>query len=286
MYFAIAYAFMQVGRSLFMLWALKDRSPANYRNFQRISVWFTLFSLFWLAGGLAEGDLRLGLWAVAVIIENIAPSVGFWTPRLGRSTTADWVVEGSHMAERCGLFIIIALGESILVTGAIFAAPEWTWMSKLAFFVAFLGSVAMWWIYFDSGAERGSDRIAHSADPGRLARLAYTYLRLPIVAGIIVTAVGDEFSLTHPADRADAGTAAAILGGPALYLAGTTLFRRAIAGRWPLSHVAGIVLLGLLLVIAPQTSLLTLAALATVVLIVVAVSETLGTRFLAAGARQ
>ena len=56
----------------------------------------------------------------------------------------------------------------------------------------------MWWIYFNIGAERASRRIARSSDPGRLARLAYTYLHLLLVAGIIVAAVGDELVLAHP----------------------------------------------------------------------------------------
>ena len=140
LYFAIAYAFIQVGRAVFTLWALRGHSPANYRNFQRITVWFILFSAIWVVGGLVEGEMRLILWTIAVIIETAAPSHGFYVPGLARSTTADWDVEGSHMAERCGLFIIIALGESILVTGATFAGLEWDAANVSAFAVAFLGS--------------------------------------------------------------------------------------------------------------------------------------------------
>ena len=63
---------------------------------------------------------------------------------------------------------------------------------------AFVGTLAMWWIYFNKGAEAGSEQISKSSEPGRLARLAYTYLHMPIVAGIIVTAVADELVLKHP----------------------------------------------------------------------------------------
>jgi low temperature requirement protein LtrA len=66
----------------------------------------------------------------------------------------------SHLAERGGLFIIIALGESIQVTGATFARLDWTPVSAAAFVVAFIGSIAMWWMYFNIGAERGSRHIA------------------------------------------------------------------------------------------------------------------------------
>ena len=108
---------MQVGRSLFMLWALRSHSETNFRNFQRITAWLSFSGAFWIAGAVADGDARLAIWALAMSTELISPSVGFWVPGLGRSMTAEWDVEGGHMAERCGLFIIIALGESILVIG-------------------------------------------------------------------------------------------------------------------------------------------------------------------------
>jgi low temperature requirement protein LtrA len=86
------------------------------------------------------------------------------------------------MAERCALFIIIALGESVLVTGATFADLKWTPQTIGGFLIAFTGSLAMWWIYFHKGADAGAHNIVHVKDPGRVARLAYTYLHLPIVA--------------------------------------------------------------------------------------------------------
>ena len=95
------------------------------------------------------------LWAVALAIEYVSPAVRFWIPRYGASSVADWVVEGGHMAERCALFIIIALGESIVVTGATFADLNWTAETVGAFLSALVGSIAMWWIYFHKGAEAG-----------------------------------------------------------------------------------------------------------------------------------
>ena len=120
--FAAAYASMQVGRSLFALWAFERTGRrADVKNFQRIIIWLSVSALFWIFGGLAAPAPRLGLWAVALAIEYTGPAVGFFVPGLGRSETADWAIEGGHLAERCGLFVIIALGESILVTGATFA---------------------------------------------------------------------------------------------------------------------------------------------------------------------
>ena len=150
------------------------------------------------------------------------------------------------MAERCGLFVIIALGESILVMGATFSGLDWTWTVLAAFLASFVGSVTMWWLYFNATAAFGSRAISTSSDPGRLARSAYTYYHLPIVAGIIVTAVADELVLAHPGGHAEGATVAAILGGPALYLAGVALFKWSITGRVSLPHCLGIMLLAIL----------------------------------------
>jgi low temperature requirement protein LtrA len=178
------------------------------------------------------------------------------------------------MAERCGLFIIIALGESILVTGATFAELEWTWVTVAAFLAALVGSIAMWWIYFNLGAECGSHLISRSADPGRVARIAYTYFHLPIVGGIILAAVGDEFLLAHPEGHVDAKIAIAVAGGAALYLFGNLLFKRAALGYWPLSHVAGLALLIVITSLLSIETPLTMGATVAGALIVVAAWET------------
>jgi low temperature requirement protein LtrA len=272
--FAGAYVTMQVGRSLFMLWALRRHHAGNLRNFQRITAWLVVSGVFWLAGAFVPGEeARMALWAVALLIEYLGPSTGFATPGLGRSATTDWDVEGGHMAERCGLFVIIALGESILVTGATFADLQLTPANVAAFVVAFIGSVAMWWIYFNIGAERGTHHIAHAADPGRLARIAYTYLHLFPVAGIILGAVGDEMVLAHPVGHAEPAVTVAVLGGPALYLLGLLLFKRVIFGRLPLSHLIGLALLAAGVPLSPHLAPLALALFAAVTLVIVAAWE-------------
>jgi low temperature requirement protein LtrA len=282
--FAGAYVAMQLGRSLFMLWALAGRSAGNFLNFQRVTLWFGLSAPFWLAGAWVDPEQRLMLWTLALIVDYAAPAFGFWTPGLGRSTTADWDVEGGHLAERCGLFVIIALGESIVVTGARFADLAWTGTTVAAFLVAFFGTVAMWWIYFNIGAERASARIMASSDPGRLARLAYTYLHIVLIAGIIVSAVADELVLSHPLGHTEPSAIAVILGGPALYLLGNILFKRTSASRLALSHLVGLALLAGLSPLATSLPPLLLGAAATLVLVIVAAWETWSFRGRAAAA--
>jgi low temperature requirement protein LtrA len=272
--FAGAYVFSQLVRSAFMLHATRAHDQVNHRNFQRIICWQLVAGSFWLAGGFAAGTLRVGLWLVALAIECVAPYAGFFVPGLGRSGTTDWRVDGAHMAERCALFVIIALGESILVTGATAADLPATFANLSAFVVAFLGTVAMWWIYFNIGAERGSRQIASAADTGRVARNVYTFFHIPIVAGIVVCAVADEVTIAHPDGHMTLGDALVLAGGPALYLLGNVFFKRASARYYPLSHLAGLGMLVLLATVAMYMTPLMLGTVTTVVLIVVAVWET------------
>jgi low temperature requirement protein LtrA len=278
LWFAAAYAAMQVGKTVF-LWSSTLRSQTLARmNAIRITAWLSVSAMFWIAGGFVEGHSRLLLWAVALGIEYISPAVRFWIPKYGASEVADWVVEGGHMAERCAGFIIIALGESIVVTGASFADLPWTAATVGAFMSAFVGALAMWWIYFHKGAGAGSEQISKASEPGRLARLAYTYLHMPIVAGIIVSAVADELVLKHPADHSDLKTMLSAIGGPLLFLLGTVLFKHTIRGFLQLSHGAGIVALGILAWFAGGLSPLLLSILTTTIMIVVAVWESISLR--------
>ena len=158
------------------------------------------------------------LWIAALAIEYAGPAAGFWTPWNGASSTTDWQVDGGHMAERSALFVIIALGESVLVTGATFAAHEWSGPLVLAFLASFVGTVAMWWLYFSIGADTARHNIEHSDDPGRIARVAFTYLPVLLIAGIVVAAVADELVLAHPlGHHAEPAMILTVVGGPALY---------------------------------------------------------------------
>jgi low temperature requirement protein LtrA len=271
--FALAFSAMQVGRSVFFIYAVPKSETGHRRTFIRISTWLGASAIFWIAGGIAPGEIRIGLWAIALLIEYTGPAMRFRIPVLGASSTQDWIVEGGHMAERCAGFIIIALGESIVVTGATFAEAAWTATTMAAFLVALISSIAMWWIYFHIGAEAGSEHASKAEDTGRFARLAYTYLHLPIVAGIVVSAVGDELLLAHPDGHSGIREIIGMIGGPLVYLAGVILFKQSIRGHLQPSHLAGI---GLFVILTPFAHLLTplaLSAAATAIMLVVATWE-------------
>ncbi len=236
----------------------------------------TLVSL--VAGALASEDARLALWAVAVLIEYTAVTVGYPVPGHGHTRTLEYTISGEHMAERCQLFIIIALGESILVTGGQFGELPGSVATVAAFVVAFVGTAAFWWIYFDRGAELARGVIARSRDPGRLGLVAYTYCHIPMVAGVIVVAAADELTLAHPTDGVDTATAATILLGPALFLTGAALFKRAMWGSWSRTRAAALVALAALIPLASATSALVLATAATAVVVAVAWADTVRAR--------
>jgi low temperature requirement protein LtrA len=275
--FAVAFVAIQLGRSLFTLWAVRG-DVALRRTFQHICAWFTASGVLWIAGGLAEGPLRLVLWSAAVAVEYASPALGFWVPGLGRVRATEWDIEGGHLAERCALFTIIALGESILVMGATTAALPWTPVVIAAFLAAFAGSLAMWWIYFSFTAEAASTAIRRARNSGHVARVAYTYTHLLPIAGIIVTAVGDEWVIHHPLGHTDIKTAAALIGGPFLFMLGGLLFRKAVFRLWSPSQGAGLVGLAALVPVGLSVSPLTLSMATTLVLVGVSVWESMAVR--------
>jgi low temperature requirement protein LtrA len=209
-----AYAVQQAGRSLFMVIALRGSGPLQ-RNFERILAWCVVSGAFAVAGGLAGGLARDLLWTLAVATDVAGGLAGFATPALGRSLTSDWTIEGGHFAERCQAFILIALGEPIVIIGATLSGlAHVTAVAVAAFAVAFAGSVALWRLYFDRSADASAEVIAASDAPGRIARAAYHLIHPVMVAGIIVTAAGDDKILSYPSSTASAPYAWLILDRP------------------------------------------------------------------------
>jgi low temperature requirement protein LtrA len=272
LWFAGAYAAIQIGRTGFAAARLRTQ-PRLRRNFERILVWKVAAGALWVAGGFLHDGARTAGWAVAVVLEYVAAAVGFAVPGWGRSSPADWPISGEHLAARYQQFVLIALGESILVTGATFGALAAHPAVLAAFVSAFLGSVALWWVYFDRAAVAASGVIAASTDPGRLARSAYTYYQLPIIAGVILSAVGDEITIHAPSGHPDWATIGTVLGGPALFLTGHALFKRAVFGRLSGVRLAAVGVLAGLAALGPVVPPVALSALAALVVVAVAVSD-------------
>jgi len=167
-------------------------------------------SLLVLAGFL-EGNERLVVWFVAVAVDYLGPAV----IGVGRG----WRVAPEHFAERHGLIILIALGETMIAIGL--GAGFEVDAGVLA--AAALGIVvvsALWWLYFDVAAIMERTRImqATGLELHRLALHAYSYCHLPMIAGIVLFALGLKTTVGHVGEHLDTVPAVALCGGAALYL--------------------------------------------------------------------
>jgi low temperature requirement protein LtrA len=275
--FAASYVVLQVGRNAAAARLLHRRHRLR-DVFERLVVWSTAAGLLWLAGAALAGDQRLVLWIPALAVELAAPAAGYWLPGRGRTATTDYDIEAAHFVERCQTFILIALGESIVVTGATASAAGLTTTVVLCLSVAFVETAALWWLYFGVMAERARATMSACEDPGRLARDAYTYLHLPIIAGIIATAVASDLLITAPHDAPRGIALAMILGGPALYLVGESMFRWRMTGATLAPRVAVAAVLVLLAPLGGHLETLTLSIAVTALLTVLAAWELRSTR--------
>ena len=262
-----AYALMQNGRTAFVVAVLPAGSLR--RNYARIQAWCVVSGALAVAGGLVGGHAREVLWLLAVGVDVLGGILGFATPGMGRSRTSDWTIVGGHFAERCQAFILIALGESIVIIGAALS-DHFSGAAIGAFVVAFTGSVALWWVYFDRSADASTEVIERSDDPGRLGRTAYHLIHPVMVAGIIVAAAGDEKILSQPSVHATTASAWMILGGPALFLAGHAAFKYVMWQVISWTRLAGIAVLALLALAAGVLPEIALAACAAAVVALVA----------------
>ena len=176
---------------------------------------------------------------MALAVDYGAPLVTFWLPGRPRLGPEAWEVGTEHFAERFQLFIIIALGESIVITGATTAELELTTARVVAFALAFLATAALWWLYFNLVATIAQRRLALAENRTVLARDAYTYLHVLIVAGILLTAVGDELVIAHPTEELPDEELAAVVCGPALYLLAHVALRLRVTGTIGGRRLAG-----------------------------------------------
>jgi len=170
------------------------------------------------AAALTDGLLQGALWAVALLFDFGGPFL---------FGAEGWKLLAEHFAERHALILIIALGESIVAIG-IGADGVVDAGVVVAAILGVAVSAALWWLYFDVVAIVAKRRLARAA-PGReqneLARDSYSYLHLPMVAGVVLLALGLKKTLEHVGESLDPAIAAAMLGGTALYLLAHVAFR-------------------------------------------------------------
>jgi low temperature requirement protein LtrA len=227
-----------------------------------------------VVGVIADGDARLALWALAVLITYVGGWNLHWLPGRGRRVDLGHTeVAAGHLIERFRLFFIIALGETVLTTGGAFTAEPFELERLLALAIAFTGTVALWWCYFQRSEAVGAEA-AGTAEGAGVVGYWGTWTLTLIVLGLIGIAVGDELAIAHPGDDTTLGFTILTFGGPALFLLAQIIFRREAVGDVPRSRPLGLAALAILAVAtAPLTLIIGIAA-STAVLVVVAIADT------------
>jgi low temperature requirement protein LtrA len=215
--FALGYLVVMVLHAV--LFAVAAENPETSRAaIMRLAPTNILAALLLVVAGLADGVPRGALWVAAVALTYAGPYL---------TGVAGFTVHAGHLAERHGLIVIIALGESVVALGAGGDDITVDWALAGTALVAMALIVGLWWAYFDQEAE--ADEAALTAADGharaRLARDVYSYLHIPLVLGIVFAAVGLHEALVHPGDPLDPVFAACFSGGVALYLGGLAAIR-------------------------------------------------------------
>jgi low temperature requirement protein LtrA len=243
----------------------------QHRRLAAVSIWIFAAAVLWIAGALFEDGTRVAIWCGALLVEVVAPMLRYRTPRFGEFDLSDEEVSTHHLIERFQLFVILVLGESIVLTGATAAGEEMTAARIGAIVVAVLVTATLWALYFGRDERRAQKLFAEAEGRHHLVRDAFTYLHLPIVAGIVVVAVANELVIAHPDAELASEELLALAAGPILFLLGSaaavlrvlrTLLRRRVMAA---GAVAGVALLGAALP-ALATWSLALLVLASVVL--------------------
>ena len=264
--FGVAYLVVRVLHLL--LYAAVTRSdPAVFRAVLRLAPgMLTGATLILIAGFLPPGPVRGLLWAGAIAVDLAAPFI---------SGTSGWKVDAAHFAERHGLIIIIALGESLISIGVGAAGEPLTSGLLTAATLGVILIAGMWWLYFDVVAVAAERMLASLSGRARaaMARDSYSYLHLPMVAGIVLVALGLKKSLLHLDEPLKAIASIALFGGLALYLVAHLAFRLRNMGTLNIQRLVASVILVALIPLGTVVSALFSVALASAVVVALVAFE-------------
>jgi low temperature requirement protein LtrA len=270
--FVTGYLLLQVGRSAFLIVALRGRAFGEH--FVNELVWELLAGVLWVAGAIADADARLVLWALAVLATYVGGLAQHWLPGRGKRVDLRHTeVSGEHLVERFRLFFIIALGETVLTTGAAFTGEPFELERLLALAIGFTGTVALWWCYFQRSEAIGAEAAATAEGAGAVGYWGTWTLTL-IVLALIGIAVGDELAIAHPGDDATLGFTLLTFGGPALFLLAQVIFTREAVGHVPRSRPLALAALAILAVVTAPLTLIVGIAASSAVLVAVAIADT------------
>jgi low temperature requirement protein LtrA len=250
--FACAYAVVRVAHIWLFVIASRD-DPGLRRSVTGLGISTALGTGLLVAASATDGALQTTMWVLALVVDVGAPAFLF---------AEGWQLVPSHFAERHGLILIIALGESIVAIGVGSDAV----VDLGVVVAATLGiaiAAALWWLYFDVTvwlADRRLSRATPGKEQNELARDAYSLIHFPMVAGIVLAALGLKTTLAHVGDALDTVPAVALVGGVGLYLLAHVAFRWRLFGSLGRERlVAGVVVLALFPVAVELPALATIS---------------------------
>jgi low temperature requirement protein LtrA len=209
-----------------------------------------------LAASFLDSGLREAVWAVALAIDFAGPVL---------QDSSGWKLSPGHFSERHGLILIVALGESVVALGVSAGNLDLDVRTITAATLGIVVITTMWWTYFDVVAIVAARRLAEASGPAQaaLARDSYSYLHLPMVAAVMLFALGVKKALPHAHDSLDWTPAAALCGGVSLYLVAHVLFRLRNVGTLSRQRLVAATLLAMMIALASSVSALVLLALVT-----------------------
>jgi low temperature requirement protein LtrA len=261
--FGVAYLLVRVLHLVLSTTVVRD-DPDRRDALLRFAPTAILGASLLVVAGFLEGNVRIAVWLVALGIDYLGPAV----IGVGRG----WRVAPEHFAERHGLIILIALGESLIAVG-VGAGFELDTGVIVASALGIVVVSALWWLYFDVAAIFARRRLtqASGVELHRLALHAFSYLHLPMVAGIVLFALGLKTTVGHVGDELDTVPAVGLAGGASLYLLGHVAFLFRSTGRvFRRRTVGAIVLLALVPAAVAIPALAALALVSAVCTLVVA----------------
>jgi low temperature requirement protein LtrA len=261
--FAAAYAVVRGGHIALFTIASRD-DPALRHSVNSLAGSTAIGVALLIAGAFAKGAAQAAVWGLALTLDMVGPYL---------FGAEGWKVVPGHFAERHGLIVIIALGESIVAIGVgAQAGVDAGVVAAAVLGIAVAG--ALWWLYFDVVAlvaERRLTKAAEGRERNEIARDSYSYLHLPMVAGIVLLALGLKKTLGHVGDPLEIEPATALLGGAALYLVAHVAFRYRNVHRFSGQRVVCAALLDALLPAAVELpALATLAIVAALLSVLIA----------------
>ncbi len=213
--FVVPLLMIQLGRTV---WTLVNSIDVVLReHYFRTLLWVIATIPFWIAGAAANPETRVLWWALAAGIDQI----GRWLahPIPGRRLQSENIeFDADHMLERCRLFLLIALGETVFTTGSAIAAAPTTLMTLVTGAFALVGTVALWALSFGRSHRLILSHVKETSDPIRASRHAVNALTI-LVAGLIAVAVANEEVITHPQGQTSFSLSLLLTGGPILFLA-------------------------------------------------------------------